>query len=954
MSINRPYNIHSSLACIMLLLLLVACGGEHEYQPIEGDFQPLLDNGSEIDSAFVNAITEPDYAMFNAETTNFMRLYYEAIAPDETFAGFSSATSPAARQDTVLLFMQDFLLDDGSFAESIKLGKMVEARAIAEGNDDLHAEALYAMATAAFRLGQYKDAIAYAQQSYAIDSKSGDPELLSDDLNMLAGFCLQANKLDLARDYILESIKLEKPLHRDAKLAVRYGMASEIYLRLNELALAEDYARKAVELDRKGGREAKVGVRLSQLAAVQMGANELQQAEATLNEALPILEKAGNMPSLAITYCQLADIAFGNEAYSQALDYYEKALEICQRSGMQQVEQRALKGMWLSLKDTNPAQGVGYLERYTALADSIDAADTDSQLANLKAEYSTLELQRDKEQLESQNRINKVINIALAAVFVLLCIVAWLSYRHRKAKQRLMQQMEKVRTNFFTNITHEFRTPLTVILGISSELEKTDKTRKQAEIISSEGNHLLNLVNQLLDIGKINSAIGQAHWRHGNVIGYANMLVESLRHLAVSKNVELVFAPESNVIEMDFVPDYLQKIVRNLLSNALKYTPAEGHILMSAKVEGDKLRLRIADNGKGIDAADLEHIFDPFYQGINSNVTVGTGVGLSLVKLLVEAMDGEITVQSSPGIGSVFTIMIPLKHEGAQNIEQLDPQGASVEAPEALDNEVAADTAESDGNRRLPTVLIVEDNVNVANYMASQLKGLYNILIAHNGEEGLARAESLVPDLIITDVMMPVMDGIEMLKRIRQNDIINHLPVIMVTARATQEDRIEGVESGADAYLYKPFNADELRAQAARLIEQRRMLCEKYRAMSVSDNGEADSMNADDRDFISKLVNVVYSLSTRGVKTTITAIADHMRLTERQLTTKVQALTGETTLAFTNRVKIDKAKRMLDKDNDTPLNEVAEHCGFDDPAYFSRIFKQIVGESPTSYRRKIK
>ena len=277
---------------------------------------------------------------------------------------------------------------------------------------------------------------------------------------------------------------------------------------------------------------------------------------------------------------------------------------------------------------------------------------------------------------------------------------------------------------------------------------------------------------------------------------------------------------------MDFVPDYIQKIMSNLISNALKFTPEYGNIYITSELIGEQVIIRVADTGAGIAPEDIAHIFDAFYQGSNSKMQIGTGVGLSLVRQIVEVMNGSIKVNSGEGKGSIFTVTLPL-HHGSQKWERFDSEvmkPVKMSPPEALPSSTTVD--ENDNSK--PIVLIVEDNSDVAYYIGSQLKSRYNLFYARNGEEGLEKANELMPDLIISDLMMPGIDGYELSRAVRSSELLNHIPIVIITARSTEEDRIKGIEAGADAFLFKPFNSDELNVRVEKLLESRNALRNKY------------------------------------------------------------------------------------------------------------------------------
>ena len=427
------------------------------------------------------------------------------------------------------------------------------------------------------------------------------------------------------------------------------------------------------------------------------------------------------------------------------------------------------------------------------------------------------ELHNDELQEENIHRGRLITRILLVALLVALALTAiivtlWQAARQRKLANETLRRLTEARETFFTNVTHEFRTPLTVIMGLSRELQSASPTPPDAaqltdigQTIERQGTQLLTLVNQLLDISKVKSAIGPQQEQTDDLAAYVTMIVETHRELAREKGITLRFETDDESMPATYVPDYIHKVVSNLLTNAIKFTPEGGTVHASLHRSGDSIHFSVSDNGCGIDAQDLPHIFEPFYQASDTQ-SRGTGVGLALVQQIVQTLGGRIEVQSQPGQGTTFHVTLPDNETYSRTATPAEPTGS------------------------LPSLLIVEDNLDVARLIARQLNGQYTIHFASNGEEGIQKATDIIPDLIVTDLMMPGTDGLQLCRTLRDNPATNHIPVIVVTARATEADRIQGLRAGADAYLYKPFNAEELNVRIEKLLEMRRLLWHKYGA----------------------------------------------------------------------------------------------------------------------------
>ena len=451
----------------------------------------------------------------------------------------------------------------------------------------------------------------------------------------------------------------------------------------------------------------------------------------------------------------------------------------------------------------------------------------------------------------------------------------------------------------------------------------------------------------------------QPAWKHGDVVPLIRSIAESHATIAATAGITLAFEPQEKQVLMDYVGDYVQKIVQNLLSNAIKFTAPGGEIHLSTSTDGRNFVLRVSDTGIGFTPEQKEHIFKPFYQVSNDTQGIGTGIGLSLVSLSVEKMKGTIEVHSAPGEGSVFTVILPIVAKG-EVISKYEPDPVPEPLPVAEAGEAAIEQTADDGDVDASDgthVLIVEDTPEVARYMKRQFPADagYRFHFAADGEEALEKARQLVPDLIITDVMMPRMDGFELCRRVRADELICHVPVIMVTARATHEDRLQGLQAGADAYLEKPFHADELTLRAAKLLEQRELLRRKY-SEAVASGGEVQSavQSEGDKAFIEKVTDAVRTAISSGKgRIDYDALAYALCLSRAQLNRKVKAVTGCTTTDFILQIRIAMAKQYLDCSN-LSIWEIALRCGMDSDSYFCTLFKKCTGMTPLQYKNREK
>lgn len=513
-------------------------------------------------------------------------------------------------------------------------------------------------------------------------------------------------------------------------------------------------------------------------------------------------------------------------------------------------------------------------------------------------------------------------------VILLLAVISALLYvqRMRHRSMEMMREASRLREDFFTNITHEFRTPLTVILGLSRKIRENTEVPQsvsdKASTIERQGNRLLTLVTQLLDISKVKSVIGEPNWQHGNICAQVAMLLETYIDYAANRGVTLKYHYDQ-AIEMDFVPDYVNKVMSNLVSNALKFTPNGGTISVNLYQRGDRLHVDVSDTGHGISSDKLAHIFEPFYTTGETGEAKGTGIGLALTQEIISHLDGTITAESQVGKGTTFHIVMPIQNRSADPVTETEI-----------------------GNSGKPIIVVAEDNADVADLLCTQLEPFYEVVAARDGVEALKRAGEIIPDLVITDVMMPNMDGMALARAIRANDLTAHIPIIMVTARVTEQDRIEGIKAGADAYLVKPFNTEELLTRVAKLLEQRIMLRDKY-AQTITQAPVTDDAIEDH--FLARVEQVIVAHINKGEDITVTMVADDLNITARQLHRKVTGLINQSPAALIRITRINCAKTIMAAKPEMPLKSVALACGFTDYSHFAKVFRTVTGISPTAW-----
>lgn len=520
---------------------------------------------------------------------------------------------------------------------------------------------------------------------------------------------------------------------------------------------------------------------------------------------------------------------------------------------------------------------------------------------------------------------------------------------------------------FFTNISHELRTPLTLIADpVEMLLEDTGvkgKSRELLKMVQRNALALQQLVSNILDFRKIQNGKMELKLYRFDIVKTLTMWVGDFQLTAERKQIRLHLDVDDLKGSHEMIADQekISRIVFNLLSNALKYTPAGGEIFVSLKDEGANLRLDVRDTGKGISQDEADKIFERFFQA--KGAASGTGIGLALVKSFVELHHGEARVESEPGKGSDFIVVIPRKQEGDSQVIHNDvdivdnsANASASDSKNVVDESVLQYIDDGDRSRgkvqqlvsentNRPTVLVIDDNTDIRQYERTLLQDEYVVLEAADGKEGLAVALKEVPDLVICDVMMPVMDGLEFTKQLKTNTATSHIPVIMLTAKNLEEHRAEGYEHGADSYITKPFHSKVLLARIENLLRQRQLLKNLYQGTKEAEK-EISEAHLEDRDkqFLKQLQAIIQknlSDSEFGVED----MGQQIGLSRVQLYRKVKAMTGSSVVDLLRKARLAKARRLLET-RSMSVSEVAYEVGFSAPSYFTKCFKEEYGMLP--------
>ena len=599
----------------------------------------------------------------------------------------------------------------------------------------------------------------------------------------------------------------------------------------------------------------------------------------------------------------------------------------------------------------------------------MEAKDSEQQRSSLDM------LHQKVSQYDSAYHVQRFFTLGLVLLVVLIVVVAIYMFRSYLVKTRLNEQLaqsndELKRLNeevlelthsrlvFFTNISHELRTPLTLIADpvemLLDDRSIKGRSRELLQMVQRNALSLQQLVGSILDFRKIQNGKMELSLSRFDLPEVLQQWTGDFAMTAQRKKIHLQLDTTHFSSPSDIVADKekLARIVFNLLSNALKYTPAGGFIHVSLADEGERLRIEVKDSGKGIDKEELTKVFERFFQA--KGAASGTGIGLALVKSFVELHHGEVRVESESGKGTCFIVLLPRQQEGFVE----EPQSEVADKSSSFSDDGSLqyiDDGERHGGKlqqiisehgEKPTILIIDDNNDIRQYERTLLQDYYFVLEASDGREGLEIARKEVPDLVICDVMMPVMDGLEFTQQLKTNTATSHIPVIMLTAKNLEEHRAEGYEQGADSYITKPFHSKVLLARVENLLHQRAHLRQLF-AQGAAEGKETEEVSRlDDRDkaFVKQLHDIIKSHmgnSDFGVED----IGAEIGLSRVQLYRKVKAITGSSVVDLLRKARLAKARRLLEA-NSMNISEVAYEVGFSSPSYFTKCFKDEYGMLP--------
>ena len=650
-----------------------------------------------------------------------------------------------------------------------------------------------------------------------------------------------------------------------------------------------------------------------------------------------------------------------NEAYQQGLI----AREINNKSGATDDLLEVLS-LLVSIESAreNFAQAMQFQQQYISLKDSLTQTENKKAYKSLYLEFETENKEREiaalkQEKLENENRRNLLLAVLSSISLLALGFILFLRYRARKNKEMLEQEREldRMKSRFFTQLSHELRTPLTLILGpLLQLLEKQNETEtvSKLQLIQRNANRLLQLVNQVMDLSKIQAGKQELHAAPLQLKPLLSYIFTSFDSKAEAKQLDYQLIMPEEPVELYLDGDKFQQIMGNLISNGCKFVPPEGKLWIHLENKEGEVVIHVEDSGPGVSSLQQAHIFDPYFQADSARQTedAGTGIGLALSKELVELHGGTITIDSELGKGTRFTLRF-LKGRAHLRDEQIN----YVKSGQHVDGNTLFQQKETDlaptlvpaavpTDSSLPLILVAEDVKDMREYLYNILYKDFRLLFAPNGKLALELAQTEMPDLVISDIMMPEMDGLSFSHALKSDSRTDHIPIVFLTAKMTNEDRMEGWKHDAHAFLTKPFNANELLLVINSVLRSQERMQVRFQGEVILKPSEV-AVSSQESIFLNKLTDFLES-HLDNTELSVEMLAAGMALSRSQLHRKLKSLTGKTPTDFIKNFRLQRARQLLEKGYGN-MAEIADAVGISTPSYFSRIFIEAFGVSPSQW-----
>lgn len=780
-------------------------------------------------------------------------------------------------------------------------------------------------------------------------------------LNGLGKIYFTIRNYKVADDYFRRSLAGEIKLGSAYGMALNYSDIGKVFRAQNNLDSAQFYFQKSMEQKQLLNDEVGMALIHIEYGGLYEDRGDYAQATAEYDKAYITLMAHSDRYLRLWSCIALARVYIKRQMTATAIEYLQEAKmtadEINSPGDRSQI---ALLYYQIYRKSGNTAKALATYVDYKNWNDTVMNLEKLGDIQNVQIDGLMADntrklnyVRKDMDRMRKQQESGWLVFTLIMVGMIVLLAFSYYLLRIRTRTFAAYREFRKARERFFANISHELRTPVTIIQSAGNSIEsQTDNQQIRDEVsqLQEASHRLLHLIDRVVDITNISiKPVDEAQWCHDDIVGYVRMLVEAYRHEAAKRQIRLVVTSKRNKIEADFVPDFVDKILGNLLTDMLHFAYNQSDLYISMSIERRMLRLELKDRGQGMSPEVVKDLLKPYDSKNTSEIYMHVGLNLQAVQAAIRAMGGDIKLKSKLGEYAQFIITIPLRH-GDHDYPRLTEQKTlhTPAAPSAADTDMPIVVDDDADNK--PRILIVEESVQVARYVADQLKNHYKVFFASNGEDGLHKINIAAPDLLITDGVLPVMDGYQLCQAVRAQAATCHIPVVMVSSDSSVQGRMKSFQAGADAFLLKPFRADELLVRVRLLLQQRRMLRDKYAgSVPVVDDADGQAETTDRTpDFIDEVQQYVDSRIGEG-DVDLADLAARFGVTRATFTRKVKQHTGLTSAAYITSRRIRKACELL-QTADMTVAQVAEACGYSDTAYFIMVFRKSMNKTPKQYK----
>jgi len=809
----------------------------------------------------------------------------------------------------------------------------------------------------------------------------GDSTQLAESLSSI-GLTLAKKERNLeALDYYKKSLSLYSKMGNPARQIITLVNANICYGKMGKLDSAKIFLDKALDIlgkSKKGGKvegiylsphdqaSFEINIKINQ-ASLWIRMEKYREALDTLNRVREKRAAYFNNYFLASLLNTSSKAHVGLENFDQARADAEEALGLFKKINQAKSLLECLEILSrIEEKSGNYVEALEFQKKYQTLKDSINKEKRDGEYQALLLEYETEARERKiaeltQENLEEENQRNILIAALVILAVLVTGIFSYFRIRNRKNRQLLEQEREldRMKSRFFTQLSHELRTPLTLILGPLDQLIDQEESPLQKEklyLMRRNAHRLLQLVNQVMDLSKLQAGKLELQAAPIQVNPLLEYIFSSFSSKAEEKDIDYQLFLSVQAVEIYLDEEKFQQIMGNLLSNACKFVQNGGKVHLIMEDRSEEVLIKVVDSGPGLSPLEQEHIFDPYYQtgGARQVSEAGTGIGLALSKELVLLHGGNIWVESKVGQGSTFTLALRKgrKHLQADQINLLNQRKSlDLTLPTALTTmeRPTLSSKARDSDEELPLILVAEDEGDMRTYLQSILENKYRLILAENGKKALDMAQEQQPDLIISDIMMPEMDGMQFVESLKKHPTIEHIPLIFLSAKSGAESRLEGWEREAQAYLTKPFQARELLLIIESILKNMKRMQVRFKGEVILKPAEV-AVNSREAIFLQKLTDYLEA-NLDNSELSIEGLAGEMAMSRSQLNRKLKALTGQSPTLFIRNFRLQRARQLLEEGYGN-ISEIADKVGISSPAYFSRIFSETFGKAPSEWTKK--